>query len=194
MNGSAVCACKIWLARFFCVLCAGVSTVLICVMVLTGCAGQESGRRRAQTLEDTPQLCTLQLCSPAGAVRDDRGAVAGAVVRIQTTDVFVRTDAKGRFAFEGISCDQEPKLTAWAPGYYITGGVPFQPGSKDVELLLIRHTEHDNPDYAWLPSEYHPGEGENQGCAECHSSDAAAPTGTRRASSPTTVCPPTGGT
>jgi hypothetical protein len=40
-----------------------------------------------------------------------------------------------------------------------------------VEIELHAHAAEDHPDYAWLPSEYHPGEGEDQGCAACHSTD-----------------------
>ena len=36
-------------------------------------------------------------------------------------------------------------------------------------IELQAHADHDNADYAWLPSRYYPGQGESQGCAECHS-------------------------
>ncbi len=40
-----------------------------------------------------------------------------------------------------------------------------------MEIELHAHAAEDNPDYAWLPSEHHPGEGEDQGCAACHSNE-----------------------
>jgi len=110
------------------------------------------------------RTCLLQ-----GIVRDERGPVPGAVVRIQATAASTVTDPKGRFSFSDLICDEVVPLTAWAPGYYISGGEQYQPGSFDAEIFLTAHTDRDNPRYAWLPSTFHPGEGENQGCAECHS-------------------------
>ena len=42
------------------------------------------------------------------------------------------------------------------------------PGSTECQSSSQAY-DSDNADYAWLPSTYHPGEGENQGCAQCHS-------------------------
>jgi len=61
------------------------------------------------------------------------------------------------------------KLTAWAEEYFCVGPVDAEAGAIDVELLLVAHSDEDNPAYEWLPSRYHAGLGENQGCAECHS-------------------------
>ncbi|NNF69017.1 MAG: hypothetical protein HKN01_04540, partial [Acidimicrobiia bacterium] len=99
-----------------------------------------------------------------GEVRDADGMpVAGAVVRIQTTEVATWTDAAGRFTFD---VEDSVRLTAWAPGHYIAGGDEHRPGS-DVRFTLSAIPALDNPDYAWL-SVAAGGEGEDQGCAACH--------------------------
>jgi mono/diheme cytochrome c family protein len=87
----------------------------------------------------------------------------------------VTTDHDGSFLFQDLGCNEPILLTAWAPGYYIGGGTPFSPSipprSSEVEILLVSHNQTDNPSYSWLPSGYSSGEGEDQGCAECHSSE-----------------------
>lgn len=123
-------------------------------------------------------LILLTACRAAptaitGVVVDENGPVSGAIVRVQTTERAVTTDAEGRFALTDLAPGEPVTLTAWAAGYFITGGEPHQPGADEVELTLHAHAAEDNPDYAWLPSEHHPGQGENQGCAECHSSAGA---------------------
>jgi mono/diheme cytochrome c family protein len=106
----------------------------------------------------------------SGVVMDDDGPVAGASVRVQTTAHFAPTTADGRFTLSVAELGDGPfNLTAWAPGYFCVGPVEATAGQADVELHLHAHAAEDNPDYAWLPSQYHPGEGEDQGCAECHS-------------------------
>jgi mono/diheme cytochrome c family protein len=106
----------------------------------------------------------------SGKVVDHNGPVKGAVVRIQTTPTAVRTDEKGRFLLRGLPEGESLPLTAWAPGYYITGGEDVAVGSENQEFRLERYPEEDHPGYQWLPSGFSPGEGEDQGCAECHSS------------------------
>jgi len=116
----------------------------------------------------------LTACQPepstiAGVVMDEDGPVAGAVVRVQTTTRAAVTDAGGHFVLADLTPGEPVTLTAWAEGYFIAGGDAYLPGTDDVELHLHPHAAEDNPDYAWLPSQYHPGEGEDQGCAQCHS-------------------------
>jgi hypothetical protein len=91
-------------------------------------------------------------------------------VRVQTTEYAAITDGGGRFSLDVGDLGQGPfKLTVWAPGYFCVGPVEAEAGEGDVELVLHPHAAQDNPDYSWLPSQYHPGQGEDQGCAECHS-------------------------
>jgi len=104
-----------------------------------------------------------------GIVIDEHGPVAGAVVRAQTTENKTVTDTDGSFLLSELNPDQIITVTAWKSGYYIAGAQEILPGSKDIIIHLEAHSDTDNPDYIWLPSQYHPGEGEDQGCAECHS-------------------------
>jgi hypothetical protein len=105
----------------------------------------------------------------SGTVLDEHGPVANAVVRVQATENYTVANAEGKFTLSKLAPDEAVYVTAWASGYYIVG-VEASPGDEDIEIHLHTHTDKDNPDYAWLPSQYHPGQGEDQGCAECHSS------------------------
>jgi hypothetical protein len=106
----------------------------------------------------------------SGKVLDEHGPVAEATVRVQTTEIHTTTNADGQFTLSGVTPEKNLFITAWASGYYIVGIEAF-PGDEDIEIQLHAQTEKDNPDYEWLPSQYHPGQGENQGCAECHSNE-----------------------
>jgi nitrate/TMAO reductase-like tetraheme cytochrome c subunit len=118
-------------------------------------------------------LLALTNCSPSqgiisGLVYDQNGPVAGAVVRVQTTEFFTTSDANGSFTLDGLSPAEPVKLTAWAPGYYIVGGEKrYLPGMNDVELELIPHTEVDNPGYEWISA--FASEGDPNNCQNCHS-------------------------
>jgi hypothetical protein len=104
-----------------------------------------------------------------GTVRDDEGALSGVVVRIQTTEYSAVTSSKGEFELAVPESYSGPvKLTAWAKGYFISGPVEASPGGKLVTISLHRHSQLDNPEYAWTPSFPSAGSGENQGCSECH--------------------------
>lgn len=143
----------------------------LAALLSVGCAGHDAGGKEKTTGSEN--------CSLGGVVLDAHGPLAGAVVRVQTTDTAVTTGLDGSFLFENLSCAEPVRLTAWLPGYYIGGGNSFSPcsrsGSSEVRILLAAHTKNDDPSYIWLPSGYAPGEGENQGCAECHSSENGGP-------------------
>ena len=119
-------------------------------------------------------LLILSACSSrsdliSGRVVDETGnQVAGAVVRVQTTESFTISDESGKFVLTKIPDKQDLFITAWKSGYFIAG-VAAKPGDNALEIEIHAHASIDNRDYAWLPSEYHPGEGEHQGCAACHS-------------------------
>jgi len=105
-----------------------------------------------------------------GEVRDDRGSVAGAVVRIQATPHATTTDAEGRFRLRAAGASQGPlTLTAWARGYYCGGPARAKLGQNGVRLTLRAHADGDNRDYAWLRAVERSGEGSCRNCAECHS-------------------------
>ncbi len=105
----------------------------------------------------------------SGSVCDDQGIITGALVRIQTTVYSTTTGNDGKFQLELPRSLKPPvKLTAWAKGYYIGGPDDAAPGAAEVKIQLKRHNRWDNPEYKWLPSSQSHGQGENQGCAECH--------------------------
>jgi nitrate/TMAO reductase-like tetraheme cytochrome c subunit len=101
----------------------------------------------------------------SGVVRDEEGAaVAGAVVRVQTTRQTTLADERGRFS---LSASNPLTLTAWSPGYFIGGGEQnFAPGSNTVELVLHRHAGQDNPDYQWVSA--YASAGSKSNCQNCH--------------------------
>jgi hypothetical protein len=110
-----------------------------------------------------------------GIVHDDKGAVSGAVVRIQTTEHSAVTGSEGEFELAVPESFSDPvKLTAWAKGYFIAGPVEASPGQKDVTISLHRHSQLDNREYEWLSSLRSAGSGEHQGCSECHYRGEAA--------------------
>jgi len=106
-----------------------------------------------------------------GIVQNDQGSpIAGATIRIQTTEYHTTSLSDGSFFLPLEGAGDEPyDLTAWAPGYYCSGPVEARSGQKGLALELIPHADFDNPAYAWLPSLEQPGQGEDQGCAKCHS-------------------------
>jgi hypothetical protein len=106
----------------------------------------------------------------AGVVVDESGPVPGAIVRVQATDRWVQADENGNFVLglDGLGPDPV-HLTAWSEGYFCGGPVPASPGEQGLVLELYAHADQDNPAYAWLPSTVQAGQGEDQGCAACHS-------------------------
>lgn len=104
-----------------------------------------------------------------GVVKDNKGPVQGAIVRLQTTEVSTTTDALGRFHFDALKPDVPVSISAWAPGYYIGGGDEVIPPADNVQLTLIEHTREDHPDYQWMPS-LHTNSQQGKACVDCHSS------------------------
>ncbi len=105
----------------------------------------------------------------SGTVRDDKGPVSEALVRIPTTEYNALTGSDGRFQLEVPEAFSGPvRLTAWAKGYYIAGPVEAAPGIKEVMISIHRHGKWDNHEYKWVSSSKSAGSGENQECSECH--------------------------
>ncbi|MBL6961465.1 MAG: hypothetical protein ISR59_10165 [Anaerolineales bacterium] len=100
----------------------------------------------------------------SGRVVDEYGPVAGARVRIQEMELQTVSDQDGQFI---IFTSEPAYITAWEYGYYING-MEAIPG-EEIEIHLEAHTTEDHSDYEWLPSTHHAGEGEDRGCAQCHS-------------------------
>jgi hypothetical protein len=105
----------------------------------------------------------------SGIVLDETEPVPGATVRVKTTKIETVTEADGRFTLSNLQPGEAVDITAWSKGYFIAGQEDVLVGTTDLEIILHPHHDTDNPDYVWLPSTYHPGEGEDQGCGECHS-------------------------
>ncbi len=107
----------------------------------------------------------------SGIVRDDQGAVADAVVRLQTTPHATRTDATGRFELEvplDLQRDDVWRLTAWAPGRFCGGPVEVDAADPHAAIALERHATTDHAGYAWRSS-FRADEADDEGCAACHS-------------------------
>jgi len=105
-----------------------------------------------------------------GTVFGDNGPLEGAVVRSKTTTNQTISDEDGHFTLTNLDAGSTFTVTAWKSGFYIAGLEGISPGENNIDLHLEPHPDIDNPEYDWLPSQYHPGEAENQGCAACHSS------------------------
>jgi hypothetical protein len=122
-------------------------------------------------------LALLAACVPThstiqGRVVDENGdPLTAAVVRIKASLMETESGEDGRFSLANVPVDREYYVTAWLSGYYINGMDQVQPGTQDVEIILHAHHATDNPDYTWMPSIDHAGdgEGEDQPCSVCHS-------------------------
>ncbi len=106
----------------------------------------------------------------AGIVKHEDQPVPGAVVRLQTTEIHTLTGPDGRFSLQVPGQEDPVNITAWSAGYYIAGLKAVTPGSDQLEIILEKHPDSDHPDYDWLPAGSGAGEGEDQGCGQCHSS------------------------
>ncbi len=104
--------------------------------------------------------------SISGTVRDAQGPVEGAVVRIQASSTADTTDADGKYLLQNLVPDQAVRISAWAHGYYITGGLAVDPGSDSVDFVLTPIHLADHPDYEWVSAfSESPGAGN---CQNCH--------------------------
>jgi hypothetical protein len=108
--------------------------------------------------------------SVTGLVRDTNGPVACATVRVKATEITTNTETDGRFVLAGLEPNEPVVLTAWAEGYYIGGGdKQHMPGATNVEIILTRYSDQDNPEYAWISALANAGYGEGCNCENCHS-------------------------
>ncbi len=110
-------------------------------------------------------------------IGEDGLPISGVTVRVKTTARSALTSADGKFTLTGLEAGQPVKLTAWASGYYNGGGEEVLPGTRDVEIVLKKHTDSDNPGYPWTSAFTSAGEKEN--CENCHSTltPGSSPTG-----------------
>jgi mono/diheme cytochrome c family protein len=105
----------------------------------------------------------------SGIVQDEFRPVSGAIVRVQTSDIFTTTDENGQFEIAGLPADNPVRLTAWASGYYIVASEDeVSPGENGVLLELTAHSDTDHPGYQWVSGFSDAGEDGN--CQNCHAS------------------------
>jgi hypothetical protein len=96
-----------------------------------------------------------------GQVRDGRGPVSGARVRIKGMAPFTLTDAHGSFHLPRPA--RPASVTAWKDGYLI-GGTSTR--KRPLRITLSRVPADDNETYAWVASAPDPARPGN--CANCH--------------------------
>lgn len=106
----------------------------------------------------------LAVTTLSGVVKDAKGPIAGATVRIQATENKAITGADGSFTLQGVSGAQPLTITASAIGYYINW-VNVKPGVKTINLTLTTHFATDNVDYNWFA---HDGLKGSAACGICH--------------------------
>ena len=111
--------------------------------------------------------CGRAATTVQGIVLNDQGPVAGARVRVQTSDAFIITGDDGTFTLALPAENASTRITAWAPGYYITASEPLISGVDPITLKLIRHHDQDNPEYKWVSAFASAGVEGN--CQNCHS-------------------------
>lgn len=93
-----------------------------------------------------------------GIVQDENGPLAGASVRVQTTDYQTTTAEDGSFTLEVFKTTAPVTVVAWSKGYFF-GWTTAVPGQDPVTITLRRHHRTDNLDYEWDPS---------ANCGQCH--------------------------
>ena len=116
--------------------------------------------------------CTMHERRISGSITAGDTSLSGAVIRIQTTSQYTLSDKDGSFEFTGLKRGSTYALTAWAPGYYIAGGIPVAAGTTDHIIILQPIPARDNPDYQWLSAyQDHQDHDSDEGnpCQKCHS-------------------------
>jgi hypothetical protein len=97
-----------------------------------------------------------------GLVRDDKGPVAGARVRIKGESNSVETDGDGRFRLASAAA-ASARLTAWKAGYLIAGA----PADRSPLVLTLKRLPADDCErYAWVNPAPDPAGQHN--CGNCH--------------------------
>lgn len=122
----------------------------------------------ADTSDDCPAAKAVK-----GIVIDEQGnPVENATVRLQTTTLATKTNAQGQFTLCSIQKEEAFRITAYSQGYFIKE-TDTTAGTSDITITLVEHTEIDNTEYEFLTAGLiSEGEGENTGCAKCHSANS----------------------
>ncbi|RLT45612.1 MAG: hypothetical protein DWI57_00080 [Chloroflexi bacterium] len=104
----------------------------------------------------------------SGQVVNSIGPVAGALVKVQLTDITDLSAQDGSFVLVGLTSGATVTVTAWAAGYYIawTTGVV---GGDPISLTLEAYYKGDNHQYEWFEQDGIEG---SASCGTCHPSYA----------------------
>lgn len=115
-----------------------------------------------------PPSCASPTATLAGMVCDSGGPVGGAIVRVQATNHRATTDSHGCFQMR-LPPETTGTLSAWASGYFITGGVTYTQGQRGIVIGMRRIRSDDATGYAWLSATATSSAGEGSTCVNCHS-------------------------
>ncbi len=97
-----------------------------------------------------------------GQVRDAKGPVPGAAVRIQGQAASVRSDDRGRFHLP-LPDGKAGMIVGWKRGYRLAA---VSLGKKPLDLFLAPLPNRDNEDYSWIDPA--PAAGQELNCGNCH--------------------------
>jgi hypothetical protein len=145
-----------------------VRTRRLCLLAAVFCAGAVLWVACTTAVPVAPASPTaavypLPSDTASGLVLNADGPVAGAVVRVQTTDNKTATADDGSFVLGGITGTVPITITAWNNGYYV-GWTSTLPGVAPVTITLKPYYTTDNPDYAWFSMEGVEG---SKSCGHC---------------------------
>ena len=104
--------------------------------------------------------------SVSGFVYGGDEPVAGARVRVQTTDNLTLSGADGSFTLSDLTAGETITVTAWASGFY-NGWAQAVAGDESVVITLTNYHQTDNHLYDWFE---HEGKKGSAACGSCHPS------------------------
>ncbi len=149
-----------------------VATALLIVLFLTALwmAGTPAGAQ-------SPTPTSGQ--SISGLVRAPSGPVAGATVRVPSSNRSATTRPDGSFLLIDLTPGQAVNVSAWAPGYFVAGKNDVLPGATDVLLELAPHPTEDVPSYQWISAPRDPNQPLScqhcMGCSSCNTAQSKLP-------------------
>lgn len=139
----------------------------LCVSIIAGLSTAVAATSSQSTYAAQSLLQSNQGTSAAsiiGTVVDVKGPIAGATVRVQSTEKSTVTAEDGSFTLSGVTGSAAITVTAWAPGYFNGVGVGI-PGGTPISITLSLYHITDNHQYDWLVRD---GLKASQACGLCH--------------------------
>jgi len=133
--------------------------LLLAVMGLTSLVAAQSSGPASPTPTPVAGGAVLR-----GVVLEGDKPVAGAAVRIHTSERRVLTAADGSFAFTGLDPTQQITVTAALPGFYIGWETGFA-GGEPLTLHIEAPYTTDNHAYEWFTQD---GVDGSAACKQCH--------------------------